>query len=50
MPPKAKSPSCIVNPAMPITSDTAAVYWLTGREKSTRLSTQILMPMMPMRP
>ncbi|MNJ02272.1 hypothetical protein D3C73_1621780 [compost metagenome] len=26
------------------------MYWLTGREKSTRLSTQILMPMTPIRP
>ena len=26
------------------------MYWFTGREKSTRLSTQILMPMIPMRP
>ena len=40
----------MVKPAMAITSYTAAVYWLTGREKSTRLSTQILMPMMPMSP
>src|SRR6478752_6871858 len=48
--PSWKSPHTIVNPAIAITSATAPVYWLTGREKSTRLSTQILMPMMPMRP
>src|SRR6478752_10730920 len=48
--PSWKSPHTIVNPAIAITSATAPVYWFTGREKSTRLSTQILMPMMPMRP
>src|SRR5689334_5671371 len=40
----------MVNPATAITRATAPVYWLTGREKSTRLSTQILMPMIPMSP
>ena len=48
--PRLKSPQLIEKPAIAITSATAPVYWLTGREKSTRLSTQILMPMMPIRP
>ena len=39
-----------MKPAIAMTNATATVYWLTGREKSTWLSTQILMPMTPMRP
>src|SRR3954463_10526013 len=50
MAPSWKSPHWIEKPAIAMTSATAAVYWFTGREKSTRLSTQILMPMMPMSP
>mgnify|MGYP003463760423 CR=1 FL=1 len=50
MPPSSKPSIWIVKPAIAITSATAPVYWFTGREKSTRLSTQILMPIMPIRP
>src|SRR5690606_41568856 len=48
--PSWNEPQFIANPPTAITNDTATVYWFTGREKSTRLSTQILMPITPIRP
>ena len=51
MPPSSKpdSGSLIMNPPTATIRPTAAVYWLTGREKSTRVSTPILSPMTPIR-